>query len=64
MPMSTLYLFERDHRKGGLTHKIDPAIDGEREYVNDDTLSAAGGGFPSHGRILVLALESGRSSTK
>jgi hypothetical protein len=33
--------FERDQRNNGLTHKIDPAIDGEREYV-DDTLSATG----------------------
>jgi hypothetical protein len=33
--------FERDQRNHGLTHKIDPAIDGEREYVND-TLSETG----------------------
>jgi hypothetical protein len=33
--------FERDQRNNGITHKIDPAIDGEREYVND-TLSATG----------------------
>ena len=33
--------FERDQRNNGLTHKIDPAIDGEREYVNE-TLSATG----------------------
>lgn len=33
--------FERDQRNGGVTHKIDPAIDGEREYVNG-TLSATG----------------------
>jgi hypothetical protein len=33
--------FERDERNDGLTHKIDPAIDDEREYVND-TLSATG----------------------
>ena len=33
--------FERDQRNNGLTHKIDPSIDGEREYVND-TLSATG----------------------
>lgn len=33
--------FERDQRNNGLTHKIDPAIDGEREYVNQ-TLSATG----------------------
>jgi LssY C-terminus len=33
--------FERDQRNNGLTHKIDPAIDGEREYVND-TLSNTG----------------------
>jgi LssY C-terminus len=33
--------FERDQRNNGLTHKIDPAIDGEREYVNG-TLSATG----------------------
>src|SRR5579862_587808 len=26
--------FERDQRNNGLTHKIDPSIDGEREYVN------------------------------
>jgi LssY C-terminus len=31
--------FERDQRNNGVTHKIDPAIDGEREYVNG-TLSA------------------------
>jgi len=33
--------FERDQRNNGLTHKIDPAIDGEREYVNG-TLSGTG----------------------
>jgi len=33
--------FERDRRNNGVTHKIDPAIDGEREYVNS-TLSATG----------------------
>jgi hypothetical protein len=33
--------FERDQRNNGLTHKIDPAIDGEREYV-DGTLSSTG----------------------
>jgi len=33
--------FERDQRNNGLTHKIDPSIDGEREYVNQ-TLSATG----------------------
>jgi hypothetical protein len=32
---------ERDQRSNGLTHKIDPAIDGEREYVNG-TLSGTG----------------------
>jgi hypothetical protein len=33
--------FERDERNNKVTHKIDPAIDGEREYVND-TLSRTG----------------------
>jgi hypothetical protein len=33
--------FERDQRNNSVTHKIDPAIDGEREYVND-TLSETG----------------------
>jgi len=33
--------FERDQRNNGITHKIDPAIDGEREYVNT-TLSSTG----------------------
>jgi hypothetical protein len=34
--------FERDQRKAGaVTHKIDPVIDGEREFVNG-TLSATG----------------------
>ncbi len=33
--------FERDQRNNGVTHKIDPAIDGEREYVNA-TLSSTG----------------------
>jgi hypothetical protein len=33
--------FERDQRNNGVTHKIDPAIDGEREYVNA-TLTATG----------------------
>ena len=33
--------FERDQRNNGITHKIDPAIDGEREYVNG-TLSSTG----------------------
>ena len=33
--------FERDQRSNGVTHKIDPAIDGEREYVNG-TLTGTG----------------------
>jgi hypothetical protein len=33
--------FERDERNNKVTHKIDPVIDGEREYVND-TLSRTG----------------------
>ena len=33
--------FERDQRNNSVTHKIDPAIDGEREFV-DDTLSSTG----------------------
>ena len=33
--------FERDQRNNGVTHKIDPAIDGEREFVNQ-TLSGTG----------------------
>jgi hypothetical protein len=33
--------FERDRRNNGVTHKIDPAVDGEREYVNG-TLSETG----------------------
>jgi len=33
--------FERDQRNNSVTHKIDPSIDGEREYVND-TLSSTG----------------------
>jgi hypothetical protein len=33
--------FERDERNNSVTHKIDPAIDGEREYAND-TLSRTG----------------------
>ena len=33
--------FESDERNNKVTHKIDPAIDGEREYVND-TLSRTG----------------------
>src|SRR6202030_2466614 len=32
---------ERDERNNGITHKIDPDIDKEREYVND-TLSGTG----------------------
>lgn len=33
--------FERDQRNNGVTHKIDPAVDGERDYV-DGTLSSTG----------------------
>ena len=33
--------FERDQRNNGVTHKIEPSIDGEREYVNG-TLSGTG----------------------
>ena len=33
--------FERDQRNHRITHQIDPAIDGEREYVNT-TLSGTG----------------------
>jgi hypothetical protein len=34
--------FERDQRNNGITHKIDPDIDLERDYV-EKTLSATGG---------------------
>jgi hypothetical protein len=34
--------FEKDQRTGGVTHKIDPAIDDEREFVGQ-TLDATGG---------------------
>jgi hypothetical protein len=27
--------FERDQRNNGITHKIDPATDGERDYIRD-----------------------------
>ncbi len=33
--------FERDQRNNSITHKIDPAIDGEREFVNN-TLTSTG----------------------
>jgi hypothetical protein len=33
--------FERDERNNKVTHKIDPAVDGEREYLND-SLSRTG----------------------
>ncbi len=33
--------FERDQRNNSVTHKIDPAIDNEREFVND-TVSSTG----------------------
>ncbi len=33
--------FERDQRNNGVTHKIDPAVNGEREYVNG-TLTGTG----------------------
>jgi hypothetical protein len=33
--------FEKDQRNNSVTHKIDPAIDGEREYVNE-TLTDTG----------------------
>ncbi len=77
--------FERDERNNGVTHKIDPAIDGEREYVNNtltgtglvakrthvtpstpltEAKTATGGSFRSDGRILVLMLASGNSTTK
>lgn len=76
--------FERDQRNNGVTHKIDPAIDGEREYVNQtlsgtglvierahvtpstpliEAKTATGGSFHSDGRILVLVLKSGTTST-
>ncbi|HXQ26268.1 MAG TPA: LssY C-terminal domain-containing protein [Candidatus Acidoferrales bacterium] len=76
--------FERDQRNNGLTHKIDPAIDGEREYVNDtlsstglvverehvtpaspltEAKTATGGSFHSDGRILVLVLKAGTTSS-
>ncbi|HEY6303736.1 MAG TPA: LssY C-terminal domain-containing protein [Terriglobales bacterium] len=45
--------FERDQRNNGVTHKIDPAIDGEREFVNQTLsgtglVSARGHGVPTH----------------
>ena len=45
--------FERDERNNGVTHKIDPAIDGEREYVNETLfhtglVSARGHVIPAH----------------
>ena len=76
--------FERDQRNNGVTHKIDPAIDGEREYVNStltgtglvvkrdhvtpsnaltEAKTATGGTFHSDGRVLVLILKSGPTST-
>lgn len=33
--------FERDQRNGGVTHKIDPAVDGERDFIGQ-TLGATG----------------------
>jgi hypothetical protein len=33
--------FERDQRNNGVTHEIEPAIDSEREFVNQ-TLSGTG----------------------
>jgi hypothetical protein len=33
--------FERDQRNNGMTHKIDPNVDAEREYV-EKTLAATG----------------------
>ncbi|MGH8335732.1 MAG: LssY C-terminal domain-containing protein, partial [Gammaproteobacteria bacterium] len=30
--------FERDERNGGVTHKIDPDVDLEREYVRESLL--------------------------
>ena len=33
--------FEKDQRNNGLTHKIDPAIDKEREYLGE-TLDSTG----------------------
>ena len=33
--------FDRDQRNGGITHKIDPAIDGERDFIAQ-TLGATG----------------------
>ena len=27
--------FERDQRNNGITHKIDPATHGERDYIRD-----------------------------
>jgi len=33
--------FERDHRNNGITHKIDPNVDAEREYV-EKTLTGTG----------------------
>jgi LssY C-terminus len=76
--------FERDQRNNGVTHKIDPAIDGEREYVSStlsetglvvkrdhvtppnaltEAKTATGGTFHSDGRIVVLVLKSGSTST-
>ena len=33
--------FEKDHRSGKVTHKIDPAVDGERDYISE-TLARTG----------------------
>lgn len=33
--------FERDQRNNGVTHKIDPAVDGERDYIRE-SLSSTG----------------------
>lgn len=77
--------FERDQRNDGVTHRIDPAVDGEREYVNNtltgtglvakrthvtpatpitDAKTATGGSFHSDGRVLILVLASGNSTSK
>jgi hypothetical protein len=76
--------FERDQRNNGITHKIDPAIDGEREFVSEtlsgtglviardhvtpkhpltEAKTATGGSFHSDGRVVVLVLKPGTSTS-
>ena len=52
--------FEKDQRNGSVTHKIDPAVDGERDNIGSDPAASRQG----EEHVLLSAARSGAGSQK